>query len=417
MKRFNEYLAEDFDPAIYNHDGGISIDDPTVVDAINSNLEVTTANVFRTPYNALEDVRKVLEYYKIFLPKAIFLDQNHGNDVFEISQFGEKTGMNDQGEVVTANDSPLFVYFEWSLGENGMYDVFASVVNEDELEEIMADFDAEVEDDETDLQEQTSIADHTKYLYRIVNKAKAEQHRNDVEKFEDDNQVNEEAMPNLKQKMASPMRKRSVTLAKRMQSEGSTWGVKDPQRKKGQYASEDGKHVVKIHKKNDEYVVSLHTDGKHYEPADYFTNDKDDAHSTAKAMLNHAQTVKEESAADARWKKAKKFARIGKRVKTLVDAGNLKGAKKTANKMKKVMSESEQLDEVSPEWLRKKAGKGFDIFRTTRDRKKANKKLKQMEKIMRYAAKKEKESPTQPSFSEPTDELQKRYNELNYKGD
>jgi len=85
MKRFNEYLAEDFDPAIYNHDGGISIDDPTVVDAINSNLEVTTANVFRTPYNALEDVRKVLEYYKIFLPKAIFLDQNHGNDVFEIS--------------------------------------------------------------------------------------------------------------------------------------------------------------------------------------------------------------------------------------------------------------------------------------------------------------------------------------------
>ena len=222
MKRFNEYLAEDFDPAIYNHDGGISIDDPTVVDAINSNLEVTTANVFRTPYNALEDVRKVLEYYKIFLPKAIFLDQNHGNDVFEISQFGEKMGMNDQGEVVTASDSPLFVYFEWSLNDEGMFDVFASVVNEDELNEIMADFDAEVEDDETDLTEERSMGGVSKMLYKLVNRMKSEKQSDDVDDYIEHEkqgktytQMCEEPMPDLKKKMGA----KKVTLSNMMKKE------------------------------------------------------------------------------------------------------------------------------------------------------------------------------------------------------
>jgi hypothetical protein len=230
MKRFNEYLAEDFDPAIYNHDGGISINDPTVVDAINSNLEVTTANVFRTPYNALEEVRKVLEYYKIFLPKAIFLDQNHGNDVFEISQFGEKMGMNDQGEVVTASDSPLFVYFEWSLNDEGMFDVFASVVNENELNEIMADFDAEVEDDETDLTEERSMGGVSKMLYKLVNKMKSEKQSNDVDDYIEHEkqgktftQMNEESMPDLKKKMGA----KKVTLSNMMKKEETVNEIAD----------------------------------------------------------------------------------------------------------------------------------------------------------------------------------------------
>lgn len=174
MKRFREYLNEDFDPAIYNSDGGISIEDSTVVDAINSTLEVATAFSYRTPYNSLEEIRKVLAYYKIFLPKSIFLDQTDGNDVFEISQFGEKTGMNDQGEVVTASDSSLFVYFEWSVNEKGMYDTFACICNQEELDDILADFDSEAGDD-----------------------------------------INEEVMPDLKKKMGA----KKVTLPNMMKKE------------------------------------------------------------------------------------------------------------------------------------------------------------------------------------------------------
>lgn len=183
MKRFTEYLNEDFDPAVFNADGGISIDDPTVLDAINSNLELATSCSYRTPYNALEEVSKALAYYKIFLPKGVFLDQNHGNDVFEVSQFGEKMGMNNQGEVVTAGDSPLFVYFEWSLNEKGMYDVFACLCDQEELDEILADYDAEVESDETDLQENHSMAKISKMLYRAANQAKSMKQKADVEAY------------------------------------------------------------------------------------------------------------------------------------------------------------------------------------------------------------------------------------------
>lgn len=193
MKRFTEYLNEDFDPAIYNSDGGISIEDPSVVDAINSNLEVATACACRTPYNSLEEIRKVLAYYKIFLPKSIFLDQTDGNDVFEISQFGEKTGMNNQGEVVTANDSSLFVYFEWSVNERGMFDTFACICNQQELDDVLADFDSETGDD-----------------------------------------LSEQAMPDLKKKMGA----KKVTLPNMMRKEENETL---PWREKGQKAEGESK--------------------------------------------------------------------------------------------------------------------------------------------------------------------------------
>ena len=95
------------------------------------------------------------------------------------------------------------------------------------------------------------------------------------------------------------IRKKAMTKEEVEFTEGSTWGVDSPKRKKGQYASDDGRHVAKVHKKEDEYVVSIHSDGKHNAKADYFTDDKEDAHGTAKAMLahavKHAKPLKEET--------------------------------------------------------------------------------------------------------------------------
>lgn len=47
----------------------------------------------------------------------------------------------------------------------------------------------------------------------------------------------------------------------------------------------EGRHSAKIYKDSNlgEYQVKLHTDGKHLPDADYFTDDKDDAHRTAKS--------------------------------------------------------------------------------------------------------------------------------------
>ncbi len=355
MKR---YFKEDFDPAIYNSSGNISLDDAAVVDSINSNLEVETSCAFITPYVALEKIRKVLAYYKIFLPKGNMLDQNHGNDVFEISQFGEMMGMRDTGEVVTKNNSSLFMYFEWSLNEKGMYDIFASIVDQSDLDEILSDYEAEVEDDETDLQEEHSIGDHTKTLYRIVNASKAAKQNSDINSYVEHEkqgktftQMCEESMPNPKKKFSSILANKAVSLSKRMQNEG--------------YESRE---------------------------------------------------------AERNWKRVKLHGKAGKASAVMMNKGDLKGAKKKLNMMKRLskkLSEPDKIDEVSREWLDKKASRGFDLARayTWKDNyKRADKKYNQIKMIGKYIQKKGMKKPPESPKEEP-DELQKRYDELKYKGD
>lgn len=48
------------------------------------------------------------------------------------------------------------------------------------------------------------------------------------------------------------------------------------------------KITTKIKKEDDEYIVQLFINGKYQKDADYFTDDKDDAKQTAKAMIKHA---------------------------------------------------------------------------------------------------------------------------------
>ena len=73
------------------------------------------------------------------------------------------------------------------------------------------------------------------------------------------------------------------------EGDGSTVGS-TPLKTKGKYVSADGRHVAKIRRDADwnEYRVEIHSDGKNHKPADYHTDDKEDAHDTAKAMLAHA---------------------------------------------------------------------------------------------------------------------------------
>lgn len=58
-------------------------------------------------------------------------------------------------------------------------------------------------------------------------------------------------------------------------------------------------HTTKVyklsgeHNEGDDYHVKLFKNGKHYEPADYFTNDKEDAHGTAKHMVKNPGKINE----------------------------------------------------------------------------------------------------------------------------
>jgi hypothetical protein len=66
----------------------------------------------------------------------------------------------------------------------------------------------------------------------------------------------------------------------------------------GSYSHTNG-HTSKVYKlsgedhEGDDFHVKLFKGGKHYEPADYFTNDSDDAHSTAKHMVKEGAELSE----------------------------------------------------------------------------------------------------------------------------
>jgi len=71
--------------------------------------------------------------------------------------------------------------------------------------------------------------------------------------------------------------------------------VMESKKKIGEYSH--GEHTAKVYKltgehdEGDPYVVHLHKNGKHYEPADYFTNDLHDAHGTAQSMVKPRNSI------------------------------------------------------------------------------------------------------------------------------
>lgn len=159
-------IVEDFDPSTNVEGGSIDINDMAVVDAINRNISAITSSSIVTPYIALEKIRKILAYYKIFLPQTAFLEGDEGNEVFEISQFGEKSGVTNTGEFKIKNDDGLYLYFEWLTTDDGMIDVFAEIVDDEDLEELLADFEEEGEEEEND---DSDGAEPTHDMYKAAN--------------------------------------------------------------------------------------------------------------------------------------------------------------------------------------------------------------------------------------------------------
>ncbi len=149
MKKFKEFLNEEMMPFAQTEKGFVGVDNGPVRDNINIHLASITAKPYATPYHAMEMVRKVLAPFSIFPPHMNFLDGDSGHEVFEINQFGDKMGMTNDGTVVVKNADPYFVYFEYAMNDKGGFDIFCEIVTEDELSEIMADLEAEMEDGDT----------------------------------------------------------------------------------------------------------------------------------------------------------------------------------------------------------------------------------------------------------------------------
>jgi hypothetical protein len=172
MKTFKQYINEETMPFANVKSGEMNVENSSVRDQINQLLAGVTSGKFVTPYIPLERVAKTLANFHIFIPNQHFLEGESGTMVWPVKQFGNKAGMNDQGQFVVdgqvkkdlthgphiegegpyeapEHDSDEYsIYFEYRQGDCGMFYVFCEVVDSSELEEIMDDLESELNDDE-----------------------------------------------------------------------------------------------------------------------------------------------------------------------------------------------------------------------------------------------------------------------------
>lgn len=181
MKSFKQFLNEETMPYATNARGIIDVDDSSVRDGLNSQLAGVTAGKFVTPYIALERVSKALANYHIFIPRHSFLEGDSGMLVWPINQFGIKFGQQNDGTFVQNGEvlkdtskgihpegednkvvsepnrepeKPFSVFFEYRQSDCGMFNIFCEVVSQEELDDILADLEDEMNEDDEELNEE-----------------------------------------------------------------------------------------------------------------------------------------------------------------------------------------------------------------------------------------------------------------------
>jgi hypothetical protein len=117
----------------------------SIRDEINSLLDMATSCPSITPYIAFEKARKILSVYHIHPPGGSYMEGEYGSVSFPAEQYGEKTGMDPEGKIVTTNPSDYIIYFEWSENDQGTFDIFTEILDKNEFEEIKKDKEDELD--------------------------------------------------------------------------------------------------------------------------------------------------------------------------------------------------------------------------------------------------------------------------------
>lgn len=182
MKSFKQYIKEETMPYAATASGSINIDDPNVLDGLNTIIAGVTSTKFVTPYIAYERVQKALANFLIFPPRPSFFQGDSGMYTYPINQFGDKFGQKNDGSFVkdgetlkdethgdhppgeplqgtiqdTVSDSEekYTLYFEWRQSDCGMFNIFAEVVTEDDLQDILGDLEDEMNEEEDEINEE-----------------------------------------------------------------------------------------------------------------------------------------------------------------------------------------------------------------------------------------------------------------------
>lgn len=164
MKKFKDYITESYDvetgQAMVAHErtshssASNGIENVRVRAQINQKLSVildkdnrsVPNNNILSPELGFERIRKILHSHGIDLPAILDLDPEEGEEVFEVNQFGTPYGPLPSGQYGEIRPS-FYLYVYYFLNDDGYYDFFAQIVDENELEDyvnITGDEDEEV---------------------------------------------------------------------------------------------------------------------------------------------------------------------------------------------------------------------------------------------------------------------------------
>lgn len=177
MKTFKNFIVEaDNFPLVTMGPTATNLTDPEVLGALNRTLAQATNHQFSNPFSALTAIRKVLTSYGLELPQVTHLPEPNGEKIFLIGQFGSHSGWDRDledlvngfaatGRIVPPQNSEnerrkdgkeYFIYFEYTMTEDGFYKALATVTTENALLTLLSTLDNieqsayDVEDDDAE---------------------------------------------------------------------------------------------------------------------------------------------------------------------------------------------------------------------------------------------------------------------------
>ena len=148
---FKQYLAEfhniESGQAFEKHetptDGSISISNPRVRAEINYRLDGELDDIFLSPESGIQRVRKVLHRFSLDMPALYDADAEGDEIVIRLDQFGRVIDFTNL--MPNKVEETFYLYLIYYLTDDGRYDFYAELTDEEGLNEIMSD---EEEDEE-----------------------------------------------------------------------------------------------------------------------------------------------------------------------------------------------------------------------------------------------------------------------------
>lgn len=157
---FRKYLQElhniEVGQAFIAHEptekASISVGNPDVVTQINVQLLKELNGSIASASEGIQKIRKILHRYSFDMPALYDVDQEGDEVIFDLKQFGQPHGptifgdTNTGTEVVDMNPD-AYLYVLYYLADEGYYEFYAEVTNEEGLNELLSDEEEEPEEE------------------------------------------------------------------------------------------------------------------------------------------------------------------------------------------------------------------------------------------------------------------------------